>query len=93
MVIPEALSYGLPVVCLHNSGPGQLVDNHCAIRVPHGSYEETVTKLANALEFVYGDGHNRRKMSQAAFRRVTEYLSWTQKGEQIQSLYEKILES
>ena len=27
MVVTEALSFGLPVICLDNAGPGELIDS------------------------------------------------------------------
>jgi glycosyltransferase involved in cell wall biosynthesis len=45
-VVQEALSVGLPVVCLDRGGPAQLG----GIGVPTGSVEETAKRLASALD-------------------------------------------
>ena len=34
MVVPEALSYGLPILCFDNVGPGELMNKECGISIP-----------------------------------------------------------
>jgi glycosyltransferase involved in cell wall biosynthesis len=51
LVVLEALSKGLPVVCLDRGGPGIMVNGSCGIVVPttHADEAQTVTGLANAI--------------------------------------------
>jgi glycosyltransferase involved in cell wall biosynthesis len=52
-VVSEALSLGLPVVCLDHGGPGELVRSWPdvpAVAVPTGRPAETVARLARAIE-------------------------------------------
>lgn len=50
-VVLEALSHGLPVVCLKLGGPGEIVNNNCGRAVPteHGDYERLTDEIAQAL--------------------------------------------
>jgi glycosyltransferase involved in cell wall biosynthesis len=51
MVVLEALSQGLPVICLDLGGPGIIVKGSCGIVVPTADADEaqTVTRIANAM--------------------------------------------
>ncbi len=55
MVVAEALSFGLPVVCLDNCGPGEFICENSGFAVPIGSYDNTVSALAAALSKLYQD--------------------------------------
>ncbi len=92
MVVPEALSRGLPVICLDNDGPGELVGKDGGIRIAYGEYAVTVKAFADALEVLYGDGSLRGKMSAAAKKYFEENLSWKVKGEALQKIYTSILD-
>ena len=87
MVVPEALSFGLPVVCFDNAGPGELICSDCGVRIPHDTYANTVTAFANALEVLRGKAGLRKKMSQAAQEHIRQTLSWDAKGDAIQAVY------
>ncbi len=91
MVVPEALSYGIPVLCFDNCGPGELIDLTCGIRVPYSKYDDTVEEFANNLNKLYKDPDLREKMSRAAYKRTTEHFDWEVKGVLMQNVYEKVL--
>lgn len=50
-VVLEALSHGLPVICLKLGGPGEIVNDNCgcAISVNHGNYERLIGEMAQAI--------------------------------------------
>ena len=50
-VVLEALSFGLPVVCLELGGPGAIVDETCGcpVAVNHGDYERLVDDMSSAI--------------------------------------------
>lgn len=50
-VVLEALSYGLPVICLDSGGPKEMVDSSCGavIRTDYGGEHEVVTEIAVTL--------------------------------------------
>jgi glycosyltransferase involved in cell wall biosynthesis len=59
-VIPEALSFGLPVICHDISGMAIAINDECGIKVPLKSYDESIIGFRNALRVVY------TKLSQSA---------------------------
>ena len=87
MVVPEALSFGVPVVCLENCGPGRFVDPSCGVVVDGSSYEEVVDRLADGLEHVLQSGDNYQAMRQAARDKFLTRFHWDRKGEILRNIY------
>lgn len=50
-VVLEALSHGLPVVCLKLGGPSEIVNDRCGRAIPadHGDYRRLTDEMAQAL--------------------------------------------
>jgi glycosyltransferase involved in cell wall biosynthesis len=86
-VVLEALSLGLPVVCLDAGGPAVLVDPSCGFKVRPGEPEQVVEDLARALDELARDPALRRAMSQAAVDRAHEDFSWTHQVRRMEQLY------
>lgn len=93
MVIPEALSYGLPVLCFNNFGPGELSSDDCAFRVSYGSYEESIAKFAEGLQNLYSKPDLLQKMSQAAYQKWSADLNWDVKGEMLNDIYKSLTQA
>lgn len=76
-VVLEAISYGLPVVCLDLGGPAQIVNASCGIVVPTGGLDESevVSRLAHALVCAAGDGDVIQALRKGARPRAQQ-LSW-----------------
>ena len=91
MVVPEALSYGLPVVCFDNYGPGELMDKNCGISVPYTTYEASIEKFGDALNQLYQDEILRKELSTNALERFENRFTWEGKSQQISMLYQTIL--
>ncbi|MCF8069445.1 MAG: glycosyltransferase family 4 protein [Desulfobacterales bacterium] len=74
-VVLEAMSYGLPVVCLNIGGPGVIVNDHCGIKV--NVYNHSKCHIEQAL----GDGLIRliseigllQQLSRGALERVRDF--------------------
>jgi glycosyltransferase involved in cell wall biosynthesis len=78
MIIIEALSSGIPVVCLDLGGPAVLVNSSCGIVVPtaHADEAQTVTGIANAMiSLGTMTVPELRRLSMGALARANE-LSW-----------------
>jgi glycosyltransferase involved in cell wall biosynthesis len=78
LVVLEALSNGLPVVCLDLGGPGIMVNGSCGIVVPtaHADEAQTVTGLANAMiSLATITTPELERLSMGAIARANE-LSW-----------------
>lgn len=93
MVVAEALSFGLPLICFDNAGPGELITDECGVKIPHKSYGDSVNSFANVIEALYSNASLRQKMSRAALAHIKNNLSWDAKGEAIQNVYQSILEN
>ena len=87
----EAMSAGLPVVCLDWAGPGDITTNECAIRIRPESPEQVVTGLAKALRRLEADPALRGRLGLAGRERVAACFSWSRKAEEIDALYGKML--
>jgi glycosyltransferase involved in cell wall biosynthesis len=85
LVVLEAFSSGLPVVCLDLGGPGIMVTEACGIVVPaaHANEEQMVTGLANALvSLAKMTPAELEVLSMGAIARASE-LSWDRLTEYI----------
>jgi len=88
----EAMSQGLPVICLDCGGPALSVQENCGIRVPLGKRKTVIAGLASAIEFY---DRNRAKVAQhGATGRdsVLQNYEWNRKGEQMHEIYEQVIE-
>lgn len=90
MVVAEALSFGLPVVCLDNEGPGQYIDSNCGITIPESDYENTVTQLSNALAKLHSDRNFLNQMSLGARKQYEEKFTWNSRGEHLKNIYNQL---
>ncbi len=85
-VIPEALSFGLPVVCHDACGMAVAVTDDCGIRVPLRDPDTSITGFARALERLAKDTQLYKRMSEGALTRARE-LSWERKVQRINEAY------
>jgi glycosyltransferase involved in cell wall biosynthesis len=91
MVVAEALSFGLPVICLDNSGPGEFITNKCGFAIQEKNVEDTIHSLSNALLELYDSQELQNTMSLEARKRFETHFDWNIRGEQIKEIYDKIL--
>lgn len=90
MVIPEALSYGIPVLCFDNYGPGELINDSCGIKTPYSSYEKSVTDFTVMLRKLFLDKELYSKLSKGAVQYFNQRFDWNRKGEQLKEIYSKL---
>lgn len=90
MVVAEALSFGLPVVCLDNEGPGQYIHSNCGIKVPHTDYQNTVSQLSEALQKLHSDRNLLKQMSIEARKQYEEKFTWNSRGEHLKNIYNQL---
>ncbi len=90
MVVPEALSFGLPVVCLQNEGPGEFITEKCGFTVPQQEYNRTLTGLSSALFRLFSEKNLYKEMSNAARNHYLERFSWEKRGEHLNEIYNKL---
>lgn len=90
MVVAEALSYGLPVVCLDNYGPGEYVHPASSLKTKQAGYQETVNSLANNLYGLFTNPDLFATEQELALARYHEIFRWDSKGDVLQEVYETI---
>ncbi|REC41138.1 MULTISPECIES: glycosyltransferase [Chryseobacterium] len=90
MVVPEALSFGLPVVCLQNEGPGEFITEKCGFTVPQQEYDQTVTELSDSLMKLFSDKDLQHKMSIEARKHYLDRFSWEKRGDHLNTIYNQI---
>lgn len=86
-VVLEALTCGLPVVCLDVGGPAVLVDPSCGFKVRPGEPSQVVEDLARALAALAASPALSRAMGEAALCRAREQFSWTHQVLRMEQLY------
>jgi glycosyltransferase involved in cell wall biosynthesis len=92
-VCVEAMAAGRPVICLDLGGPALQVTEETGFKVPAHSPEQAVQDMAEAMRRLARDVDLRRRMGEAARRRVQEEFSWRRRGLQIREMYRKVLDS
>ncbi|NJB82464.1 glycosyltransferase family 4 protein [Wenyingzhuangia aestuarii] len=90
MVIPEALSYGVPVVCFDNYGPGELCDDTCAIKVPYGDYHQSVVDFSKALQTLFLNSNMHQTYAKNALDFAKNKFTWSYKASRINQAYQNI---
>lgn len=91
MVVVEALSHGLPVVCFDNYGPGEFVNDSCAIRIPYTNCKQSILDYSDAMMQLYKNKKLAKGMSVSAVNLFEDKYTWDSKGLVLKELYEKIL--
>lgn len=90
MVVSEALSFGLPIVCLDNCGPGEFIDDSCGFVIPIQDYSKTVEALGDAISKMYYNPELRFELSKNARLRFEREFHWNRRGEFLDSIYSKL---
>lgn len=90
MVVSEAMSFGLPVVCLDNCGPGEFIGSEAGIKVKFTTYQETVKSLAKSLDFLNNNWLVYNQLSSNARRRFEEKFKWEVRGNELRNIYAQL---
>ncbi|MFQ3214972.1 MAG: glycosyltransferase involved in cell wall biosynthesis [Marivirga sp.] len=91
MVVAEALSFGLPVVCLDNDGPGEFISEDCGYAIKAETYEATIAGLGNSLLELFADAAIYKSKSNAARRQFKNYFNWDLRADQLARIYQKLV--
>jgi glycosyltransferase involved in cell wall biosynthesis len=90
MVIPEAMSYGLPIICFDNVGPGELL-KVAGIKIPYTNYKKSVHQFALELFDIYTDTAKRVALSKKAITTFNANYTWSTKGDQVKTIIRDLL--
>ncbi|MBD2769113.1 glycosyltransferase [Hymenobacter sp. BT664] len=91
MVVAEAMSYGVPVLCYANEGPGELTPPGSVLKVPYRSFEDNVGDFATLLRRLHGSPALQAAEAALCRRHVAEHHTWGQRGHQLNRVYQHIL--
>ena len=91
MVVPEALSYELPILSFDNIGPGEFYTKNCGFKVAYSEPKESVNKFAKYLNFLLHETEVRLSMGSQARKQYENYFTWERKGEVFRNTYSAIL--
>jgi glycosyltransferase involved in cell wall biosynthesis len=88
----EALSRGVPVVCLDHQGVGDMVTEECGIKIPVTTPGEVIANLRDHLVALAADRARLESLSREALKRARRFL-WSCNGEQMARIYFSVLEA
>lgn len=91
-VLLEALSLGIPVVCLDHCGFKDVVNNKCGIKIPLKKASDVEEKIAKAIEMLWSNEDYRRQLAEGALMRVRKY-SWENKSKKLLKIYHRKIEN
>ena len=88
--IMEAMSYGLPVICLNTSGPKDMVSD-TGVLIDLTDPKHVVKDISKALGLLYEDKELYYKLSKKAANRIKNEYNWGKRREQIKKVYDGVL--
>ena len=86
----EAMSVGLPAVCVNTSGMAVITDETSAIRVAPDSQERMIAGFTQALVDLAQSPELRLRLGTNARKRIEEHFRWHHKAEFIQALFDEL---
>ncbi len=86
----EAISLGLPIVCLDHCGFAYVVNESCGIKIKMGALKTIHNDFKTALELLFNDESLRRHLSSGALKRAKDF-TWKGKIEKLNSIYTSLL--
>lgn len=90
LVVIEALSKGIPVICIKTGGAEILTDDNCAIRIESDSYENIVNNIVKELNKLVNEPKKLSKMSCTSLKKSQE-LVYESKYREFAKEVEKVL--
>lgn len=85
-VTVEALALGLPIVCLDHCGFAEVVNETCGLKIPVTTPNETIAGLAQAIEQLARNEHQRQALARGALQRAQDF-SWEEKARVVDRIY------
>ncbi len=92
-VVLEAMTCGLPVICINLGGPGEMVHSDFGISVPAGSVQQVIAALSEALTGLANDPDRRVEMARQAHLHARERFSWRRQAQRMTGFYEQAIAS
>lgn len=86
----EAMSVGLPIVCVNTSGMAVITDENSAIRVSPDSQGQMIADFARALVELAQSPELRRNLGANARKRIEGHFRWHHKAEFMRGLFDEL---
>ncbi|GBE94548.1 group 1 glycosyl transferase [Nostoc cycadae WK-1] len=90
LVCLEAMSVGLPVICLNLGGPALQVTQETGFKIQANTPVQTVNDIAQAMISLVAEPKLRLKMGAAGKKRVRDAFSWEFKGLFVAQCYKEV---
>ena len=87
----EALSLGVPIICLDHCGFADVVTEECGIKIPVTNPKQVSSDIARAIERLWGDEDLRQRLAVGALERAKVY-SWEEKMKQLNGIYQEAID-
>ena len=89
-VIFEALSHGVPVICIDHCGQSDVITEECGIKIPVTSCQQVITRFAQAIQHLAINPQERKRLAKGTLNRVREF-SWDRKAQAMVEVYENAI--
>jgi glycosyltransferase involved in cell wall biosynthesis len=89
-VVTEALSRGVPLVCLDHQGVGDVITENCGIKIPVTTPDEVISRLRDAIVYLSNNPEKLHELSHGARERARDYL-WSSNGKKMAEIYRQVL--
>ena len=86
----EAMSVGLPVVCVNTSGMAVITDETSAIRVAPDSQDRMIEGFTQALVELTQSPEMRLELGSNARKRIEEHFRWEHKADFLKGLFDEL---
>lgn len=86
----EAMTRGLPVICLDWGGPAEMVDEQSGIRLPADDPDKTVAALVAAIRRLKSEPEWAAQLANAARERALKLYTWEGKGVALNNIYNQV---
>ncbi len=87
----EAMSIGLPAICLDWGGPAEMVDGSSGFKIPVTSVDETLRAMGDAFRQIHRDPELARQIGLAGAKRCRELFLWEHKRAILEEIYQQVL--
>lgn len=92
MVVAEAASLALPIICLDNYGPGELLPEEYPFKVStNGNRNQVVNELGSKMLELALNNHKRIEISNLVLRHFQSNMTWKAKASKVITIYESFL--
>lgn len=92
-VFLEAMSWGLPVICLDYGGPGANVPSNAGRKIPVSDRREIINGLATSMTELAASPELREACGQCGCRHIAEHFLWPAKAARLAAIYQKLLKA